>query len=72
MVEGGAMTASSFISEGLVNRIYMFEAPIIMGSGGSRSWTETVRIKEMKNKIFIKNPRYQTFGNDFMITGRLS
>ncbi|MEK2646964.1 bifunctional diaminohydroxyphosphoribosylaminopyrimidine deaminase/5-amino-6-(5-phosphoribosylamino)uracil reductase RibD [Bdellovibrio sp. BCCA] len=69
MVEGGAFTASSFIDQGLVNRIYMFQAPIIMGSGGSRSWTETVRVPTMKDKIHVKNPRYLTFGSDFMITG---
>lgn len=69
MVEGGAFTASSFIDYSLVNRLYMFQAPIIMGSGGSRSWTETVRVSSMKDKIHVKNPRYQTFGNDFMITG---
>nr|WP_295902592.1 bifunctional diaminohydroxyphosphoribosylaminopyrimidine deaminase/5-amino-6-(5-phosphoribosylamino)uracil reductase RibD [uncultured Bdellovibrio sp.] len=69
MVEGGAFTASSFVDQGLVNRIYMFQAPIIMGSGGSRSWTETVRVPTMKDKIHVKNPRYLTFGNDFMITG---
>lgn len=69
MVEGGAMTASSFIDCGLVNRLYMFQAPIIMGSGGSRSWTESVRVSSMKEKIHVKNPRYQTFGEDFMITG---
>lgn len=71
MVEGGALTASSFVAQGLVNRIWMFQAPIIMGSGGARSWTETIRIEQMKNKIHIKNPRYQTFGDDFMITGTL-
>ncbi|WP_374029313.1 bifunctional diaminohydroxyphosphoribosylaminopyrimidine deaminase/5-amino-6-(5-phosphoribosylamino)uracil reductase RibD [Bdellovibrio bacteriovorus] len=69
MVEGGALTASTFIDCGLVNRLYMFQAPIIMGSGGSRSWTETVRIASMTEKIHVKNPRYLTFGNDFMITG---
>lgn len=71
LVEGGAHTASSFIDEGLVNRLYMFQAPIIMGSGGSRSWTETIRLHSMKEKIHIQNPRYLTFGNDFMITGTL-
>jgi diaminohydroxyphosphoribosylaminopyrimidine deaminase/5-amino-6-(5-phosphoribosylamino)uracil reductase len=69
MVEGGAMTASSFIDCSLVNRLYMFQAPIIMGSGGSRSWTESVRVSLMKDKIHVKNPRYLTFGDDFMITG---
>lgn len=69
MVEGGAMTASSFVSCGLVNRLYLFQAPIIMGSGGSRSWTETIRIQSMKDKLHIKNPRFLTCGNDFMVTG---
>lgn len=71
MVEGGALTASSFIHDGLVNRLYLFQAPIILGAGGSRSWTETVRISEMKEKIHVKNIRYLTFGNDFMMTGIL-
>jgi diaminohydroxyphosphoribosylaminopyrimidine deaminase/5-amino-6-(5-phosphoribosylamino)uracil reductase len=71
MVEGGAQTASSFIDGGYVNRIYMFLAPIIMGSGGSKSWTETIRIASMKDKIPVKNPKYLTFGSDFMITGSL-
>ncbi|MFM6927441.1 MAG: bifunctional diaminohydroxyphosphoribosylaminopyrimidine deaminase/5-amino-6-(5-phosphoribosylamino)uracil reductase RibD [Bdellovibrio sp.] len=71
LVEGGAITASSFVAANLVNRIYNFQAPIIMGSDGSRSWTETVRISEMKNKILIQHPRYLTFGGDFMITGRI-
>jgi diaminohydroxyphosphoribosylaminopyrimidine deaminase/5-amino-6-(5-phosphoribosylamino)uracil reductase len=71
LVEGGALTASSFVHSDLVNRIYMFQAPIIMGSGGSKSWTETVRIETMKDKIFIQHPSYKTFGNDFMITGRI-
>lgn len=71
MVEGGAMTASSFVNCGLVNRLFMFQAPIIMGAGGSRSWTESVRIATMSDKIHVQNPRYLTFGNDFMITGTL-
>lgn len=71
MVEGGAMTASSFVNENLVNRIYIFQAPIIMGSGGSRSWTESIRIAKMNEKIHLKHPRYMTFGNDFMLTGVL-
>lgn len=69
LVEGGALTASSFINYSLVNRLYIFQAPIIMGSGGSRSWTENVRISAMKDKIHLKHPRYQIFGNDFLITG---
>lgn len=69
MVEGGALTASSFLEHDLVNRLYLFQAPILMGSGGSKSWTETVRVPVMAEKIHVKNPRHLTFGDDFMITG---
>ena len=72
MVEGGAFTASSFVKESLINRLYLFQAPHLMGAGGSRSWTESLRIDEMKNRISLLNPKYKIFGNDFMITGRLT
>lgn len=71
LVEGGAFTASSFINCALVNRLYLFQAPIIMGSGGSLSWTDSVRIATMSEKLKLQNPRYQIFGNDFLITGVL-
>lgn len=71
LVEGGALTASSFVDCRLVNRLYLFQAPILMGSGGSRSWTETLRIKSMEDKIRVKNPRFKLFGNDIMTTGTL-
>ncbi len=71
LVEGGAFTASSFINCSLVNRLYLFQAPIIMGSGGSLSWTNSVRIATMSEKLKLQNPRYQVFGNDFLITGVL-
>jgi diaminohydroxyphosphoribosylaminopyrimidine deaminase/5-amino-6-(5-phosphoribosylamino)uracil reductase len=72
MVEGGAFTASSFIKDSLINRLYLFQAPHLMGAGGSRSWTESLRIDEMKNRISLLNPKYKILGNDFMITGRLT
>ncbi|MEN0059233.1 MAG: bifunctional diaminohydroxyphosphoribosylaminopyrimidine deaminase/5-amino-6-(5-phosphoribosylamino)uracil reductase RibD [Bdellovibrio sp.] len=71
MVEGGALTASSFIQEDLVNRLYLFQAPIIMGAGGSRSWTETVRISVMKDKIQLKHPEYITLGSDIFLSAKM-
>lgn len=33
LVEGGAMTASAFLREGLVDRLMLYRAPILIGSG---------------------------------------
>lgn len=71
MIEGGAFTAGTFVSYHLVNRLYLFQASIIMGSGGSRSWTEAVKIFSMTEKIKVKNPKYLTFQNDLMVTGTM-
>ena len=32
-VEGGAQTASAFLAEGLVDRILLYRAPILIGAG---------------------------------------
>jgi diaminohydroxyphosphoribosylaminopyrimidine deaminase/5-amino-6-(5-phosphoribosylamino)uracil reductase len=35
LIEGGAMTVSSFIAEGAVDRLHLLVAPVILGSGKS-------------------------------------
>lgn len=35
LVEGGALTASSFLNEGLVDRLLLYRAPILIGAGKS-------------------------------------
>jgi len=72
MIEGGAMTASRFLNAELVNRLYLFQAPIIIGAGGGRSWTEAFSISEMKQKLVVANPKIMSFDGDMLVTGRLS
>ncbi|MGZ3742370.1 MAG: bifunctional diaminohydroxyphosphoribosylaminopyrimidine deaminase/5-amino-6-(5-phosphoribosylamino)uracil reductase RibD [Pseudobdellovibrionaceae bacterium] len=71
MIEGGAKTASEFLSAGLVNRLYLFQAPIIIGDKSGRSWTEAFGISDMKQRLVLKNPTTMSFGGDILITGLL-
>jgi diaminohydroxyphosphoribosylaminopyrimidine deaminase/5-amino-6-(5-phosphoribosylamino)uracil reductase len=71
MIEGGARTASHFLQDHQVQRLYLFQAPIILGAGGARSWTEGLEIKSMKDQIRLQNPRWRSFGGDMLVTGRL-
>ena len=68
-IEGGARLASEALNCGIVNRLYLFQAPIIMGSGGSQSWTETISIGSMQDRLSLDSPKLMTFGNDVMVTG---
>jgi len=72
MIEGGPQTATRFLKSGLVNRLYVFTAPTVIGAEGGRSWTEGIGISEMRERLVLKNPQTMSFGADIMTTGRLS
>lgn len=70
-IEGGAQTASQFVAEDKVNRVYIFQAPILIGAGGGLSWTKSVQIPSMQERIRLRSVKTSTFGPDLMWSGRL-
>jgi diaminohydroxyphosphoribosylaminopyrimidine deaminase/5-amino-6-(5-phosphoribosylamino)uracil reductase len=71
LIEGGALTASQFLKAKLVNRLFVFQAPLVIGAKGGRSWTEELAIPEMRQRLVVQNPQIKKFGDDLLITGRL-
>lgn len=69
-VESGAYTASSFLRSGLTDRLYVFMAPKVLGEG--LGWTSGFSIGSLAHAPVMKNARAERFGQDFLITGRLS
>lgn len=68
--EGGAQVLSSFINEGLAQRLYLFQAPILLGAGSGRSWSHQVKIENMSSKITLKNQKHIRLETDTLFTGR--
>lgn len=71
MVEGGAQVASQFVAQGLVNRLWLFMAPVVLGAGGGISWTQKMSIAHMKEKKVLGQIQYMRFGQDLCWTGLL-
>ena len=69
-VEGGGELISEFLKAGLVDRLHLFMAPIILGSGGGLSWTKSLKLASMDEKLQLKNIQIRNFGTDFYLTGR--
>lgn len=69
LVEGGAKVISSFIKQRGAQRLYLFQAPMLMGGKTGRSWTENVEIHKMSDKIPLRNQRLDTMSDDFLFTG---
>lgn len=59
-IEGGAKTYNSFLEAGLVDRMYIFTAPVAFGEG-----------IDAPPKLQLKNVKHKTFGSDQFITGKL-
>lgn len=71
LVEGGAKVISSFISANEADRLYLFQAPILLGAKGGQAWTEQVIIPKISERISLRNPKFTAMDRDFLITGRL-
>lgn len=71
-IEGGAHALSSFIGQKLAQRLYLFQAPLILGAKGGKAWTEQVKINSMDQRILLKNQKYISLQQDFLVTGKLN
>ncbi|MGZ5278554.1 MAG: bifunctional diaminohydroxyphosphoribosylaminopyrimidine deaminase/5-amino-6-(5-phosphoribosylamino)uracil reductase RibD [Pseudobdellovibrionaceae bacterium] len=72
LVEGGAHVLSSIISEKKAQRLYLFQAPMILGAKSGKAWTEQVSIKSMGGRIALANQQYITLDRDLLVTGTLN
>lgn len=68
-VEGGAFTVSEFLRQNLVDRVWHFEAPILMGRG--RHWTQQLQFSTMDQAIKAVSLNSLDLGPDRLTTFRV-
>lgn len=69
LVEGGAEVLSSFLRNQLVQRLYLFQAPRLLGAAGGKSWTESLQISSLTEMLTLDHVKTATSGCDHLITG---
>ena len=70
-IEGGAATYSTFLKAGLIDRLYIFLAPVIIGSGNGLSWTQNFGIESLENKLQLQHVEIKNLTPDLLVTGQL-
>lgn len=68
-VESGAYTSSHFLKAGLVDRLYLYQAPKILGEG--MSWTSALKISSLDKAVRLEQVKFTSFGEDLLTTARL-
>ncbi len=71
LVEGGGTVNASFLEAGLVDRVYAFLGPKLVGGEESRSPIEGSGVPRMEAAVELEDIELQQFDDDFMITGRV-
>ncbi len=70
LVEGGGTVNASFLEAGLVDRVYAFLGPKLVGGADSRSPVEGVGVSKMADAAELEKIELYRFGDDVLITGR--
>ena len=70
MVEGGGRIYSSFLAQGLVQRLHLFTAPVILGQG--IGWADRFTLSDMGKKLELKSVKTSMIGEDTYLTGKFS
>lgn len=70
LVEGGSKVASSFIKNGLVDKVMFFYSPKIVGGDG-KSMIGQLGVREIKDSFRLKDIIINTLGNELMVEGYL-
>lgn len=69
LIEGGGSINASSIEAGIVNKIYAYIAPKVIGGKEALSPITGKGIKYMQNAIKLKNIKLEKIGNDILVTG---
>lgn len=72
MVEGGSEVLGSFFDDTLVDRVYWFIAPILLGSEHSQSAIGGRGVEMLAAARRLKDPSIRSVGNSWLIQGNLS
>ena len=67
LVEGGSMVATDFLQAGLVDKIVVFIAPLILGEG--KSAVGNLKKRKIEQALALKHVTYSPKGTDCMFVG---
>jgi diaminohydroxyphosphoribosylaminopyrimidine deaminase/5-amino-6-(5-phosphoribosylamino)uracil reductase len=71
MIEGGAMVNAAALSAGIVDKIFLYYAPRILGGTASVPFAGGTGFASINDAAYVKSLRVHRFGEDFAVEGYL-
>lgn len=67
LIEGGATVASSALEAGVVDKLYVFHAPKIVGPG--KSFSQGISARPLRRALVLRRVKHTEFGEDILTEG---
>ena len=71
MIEGGAMVNAAALSAGIVDKIFLYYAPRILGGTASVPFAGGAGFASINDAAYVRSTRLHRFGEDFAVEGYL-
>ena len=72
MLEGGSELNAGFLREGLVNQVYLYMSPSLLGGQNAKGLIGGLSPEYLAEKFVVENVCVKSFGDDILVTGDLS
>ncbi len=69
MVEGGAGTIGAFFTAGKVQRLHLYQAPVVFGGQHALAWSSAFGVTDLAGKFRFARWSWQRVGDDLYWTG---
>lgn len=71
LVEGGGQTLGNFVDSGLVDKVYAFYAPILIGGNTGISAIGGMGVEKIIDARHLKNILFKRFDDNFLVSGEV-
>ena len=72
LLEGGGTLNESFIREGLVDEVFAFIAPKIVGGADAKTPVEGLGLAKMAQALKLEDVKVERYGEDLLVRGLVS
>lgn len=69
MIEGGAMINWAALTSGLVDKLFLYYAPKILGGSGAVPFASGIGFRRLADATTVRNIQLHRFGEDFAVEG---
>ncbi len=68
LLEGGSEVYTQFLSAGLIDKVYIFQAPIIVGDDGL-SWVQKLGVNQIVDGMRLKDVEFEPIADNMLTVG---